>query len=488
MAGSTVELIIKAVDNASGTLKKVAGESGSLGGSMGKLNDMFKNATGISLGAVGGYALLGTAIAKVGQFIGQSVQETQAYNLAMVDMARMMGTTTEEASRLVQVADDVRISQEALGTAMKIASKNGVEPTIESMAQLADQYLALAPGVERNQFLLTTFGRSGLEMGKLLEQGGAGVRSMSAAIDSSLIVTKEAGKQAKLYYESIDRLNDAWTAFKINVGNGVIPVLTDVLIKNQAAAKTLDQLGAAASRAGTGFSNEYIALLKVNEEILNGTYDAVEETGFLKNAIQAAGEEATQQEEAFSGLSSALGSYSNALLYSMAAQNMDTDSALALGVSLGVVDAKALKAKQVMDELDKKLDSGQISASQYKDAVLGLGSGIDGLENKSVDVIVNILVRGTLPASIGGFQINPETNASPVATGLDDFVVPPGYPNDTYPLRVESGERVTVEPAYDTRNKRRGSGQGGHTFYGNVNFSVTNERSMSEIMDSLSRL
>ena len=27
-----------------------------------------------------------------------------------------------------------------------------------------------------------------------------------------------------------------------------------------------------------------------------------------------------------------------------------------------------------------------------------------------------------------------------------DFTVPPGYPNDSYPMRVESGEHVTVTP------------------------------------------
>jgi hypothetical protein len=27
-----------------------------------------------------------------------------------------------------------------------------------------------------------------------------------------------------------------------------------------------------------------------------------------------------------------------------------------------------------------------------------------------------------------------------------DFVVPPGFPNDTYPMLVSSGERVTVQP------------------------------------------
>lgn len=49
----------------------------------------------------------------------------------------------------------------------------------------------------------------------------------------------------------------------------------------------------------------------------------------------------------------------------------------------------------------------------------------------------------------GGIQ-NPETSGPGFATGAD-FIVPPGYPNDSYPMRVQSGEHVTVTPAGQTR-------------------------------------
>ncbi len=54
---------------------------------------------------------------------------------------------------------------------MKLAAKDGIEPSIENLAKLSDEYLALAPGMERTQFLMDRFGRSGDEMGKLLEKG-----------------------------------------------------------------------------------------------------------------------------------------------------------------------------------------------------------------------------------------------------------------------------------------------------------------------------
>ncbi len=39
-----------------------------------------------------------------------------------------------------------------------------------------------------------------------------------------------------------------------------------------------------------------------------------------------------------------------------------------------------------------------------------------------------------------------------------DFVVPPGYPNDSFPIRVSSGERVTVQTE---EQQAMGAGAGG---------------------------
>ena len=71
-----------------------------------------------------------------------------------------MGTTTEEASRLKEVADDVGVGMDSLGTSLKQASKDGFAPTIDGLAGMADEYNNLAPGVERTQFLLDRFGKS----------------------------------------------------------------------------------------------------------------------------------------------------------------------------------------------------------------------------------------------------------------------------------------------------------------------------------------
>ena len=38
-----------------------------------------------------------------------------------------------------------------------------------------------------------------------------------------------------------------------------------------------------------------------------------------------------------------------------------------------------------------------------------------------------------------------------------DFIVPPGYPNDSYPMRVQSGEHVIVIPRGETQSNPAGN-------------------------------
>lgn len=67
------------------------------------------------------------------------------------------------------------------------------------------------------------------------------------------------------------------------------------------------------------------------------------------------------------------------------------------------------------------------------------------------------LGSGGQPATAsGGNQSSPDMPGQGYASGAD-FIVPPGYPNDSYPMRVQSGERVTVTPA--------GQGRGGDTYH-----------------------
>lgn len=225
-----IDIVIKAIDKASTELKKTKGSLDDLS----KSEQLLAKSFGMGAAETKQFlAVAGVAAGVVGSAtyaVKRAVDETQKYNLEMVDLARKMGTTTEEASRLAQVADDVRVSTSTLEIAFKNSMKNGVQPTIESLASLSDEYNALATPVERAQLAMKMFGeRNGLEMQKLLELGGDAIRNMAADMDDARVVTEKAAAASKAYYAELDTLNDEITAIKYNVGNFFIPVMTDMM-------------------------------------------------------------------------------------------------------------------------------------------------------------------------------------------------------------------------------------------------------------------
>lgn len=165
-------------------------------------------------------------VVRVGQQVWQATgQEFVNYAEQVKNMSRALGASAEETSRIIQVADDVRISYDSLKIAMKEAQKDGIEPNIENLAKLADQYKAIQSPAERTKFLLETFGKSGLEMGKLMEKGGDGIRAMSDAIDENLIMTEKGIQASDEYQKSLDDLQDAAKGVQMAFGEKIVPVL-----------------------------------------------------------------------------------------------------------------------------------------------------------------------------------------------------------------------------------------------------------------------
>jgi|WetSurMetagenome_2_1015567.scaffolds.fasta_scaffold58090_3 hypothetical protein len=180
-----------------------------------------------SAASIVAFAGVAAAASAVGKVILDLANETMNYGLQVHDMALITGDSVENTSMLIQAADDARISYEQLTTAMKIAVKQGIDPSLEGMMRLADQYNAIQDPIQRSQFLLETFGKSGLQMGKLLETGSSGIKaSADQARQLGLVMNEQQVANAQNYYAAIDNLGDAFSGLKYNIGNGVIPALT----------------------------------------------------------------------------------------------------------------------------------------------------------------------------------------------------------------------------------------------------------------------
>ena len=213
---NVIEILLKANDQTGSTFSK--------------LNSSFKSLTGFSLTAGGAIAMAGVAIGKAVEYTKQAIEANDKYVSSIVDMARFTGDEVDAMSRLVQVADDAFLSQEALNNAMSIGAKKGLDMSVEGIKRLADEYNNLGTQAEKNKLLNDNFGRSGLAMGKLLEQGSVGITKNMEAIASNLVVTDKSVKITYDYKKSVDALNDSLDGVKYTVAQNVMPVITDLNI------------------------------------------------------------------------------------------------------------------------------------------------------------------------------------------------------------------------------------------------------------------
>jgi uncharacterized protein YlaN (UPF0358 family) len=176
----------------------------------------------------------------------------------------------------------------------------------------------------------------------------------------------------------------------------------------------------------------------------------------------------TEYKLAVDNLTLAFGPLTEQILYNQLAANMDKDAAYELALQMGLLDGKAYNLLAAMDKLTADYDkngSGAIEAAEmtaeYRAEVERLQGAINNLQSKTVYVGVevnwNSLGSDGLEEALGGLEQKRGGPQEGFATGVSNFVVPPGYPNDSFMVGLTSGEVVNVDPAGGT------SGRGGVT-------------------------
>src|SRR3990167_5611056 len=156
------------------------------------------------------------------------INPTVALAKQVRDLARDIGATPEEASRLIQAADDMNVSVGTLEAGLRAAIRKGIEPTIEGMGELSDQYLSIQDPIERTKFLMDTFGRSGAELGPLMEKGSAGIKLLGDNAEAAgLVMDQEAVTAARNYEIAVDNLDDAVLGLKISLAEVAVPAVTE---------------------------------------------------------------------------------------------------------------------------------------------------------------------------------------------------------------------------------------------------------------------
>lgn len=216
---ANVEILLKAVvDKAIADLKKAGGAvddiDKSAKKSSGGVGDFSSAMVGLNQALEVGSKILQAAKMVHDETVGVFID----YATQVRDMARATGESAEESSRMIQMADDVGVSYDKLKVSLQMAARQGIDVSTESLKRMSEEYLTLEPGTQRMQYLLESFGRSGAEMGRLLELGAAGIDALNKSTEGGLILTEDILNQARAHEILVDQLQDEIESRKILAG------------------------------------------------------------------------------------------------------------------------------------------------------------------------------------------------------------------------------------------------------------------------------
>lgn len=216
---SSVEILIRAiVDKAIADLKKTSGAVDEVGDATQRSVSPTMNFAGAMVALNQGIELVQKAVGALKAIHEATVGTFIEYADQVRNITRATGESAEEASRLIQAADDVGIAYDKLQMSLQMAARQGIDTSVESLKAMSEEYLTLAPGTERMQFVLENFGRAGADMGRLLEQGAEGIDKLTASIEGGLVLSDDVLKQARMHEILTDELNDQIEAQKVLAG------------------------------------------------------------------------------------------------------------------------------------------------------------------------------------------------------------------------------------------------------------------------------
>ena len=489
-------------------------------GQLDKFKSGFQQLTGMSLLSAGALTVVGGAITKVISFTKEAIAQNDAYIASIVDMARFTGDETDAMSRLVQVADDVFLTQEALNNAMSIGAKKGLDMSVEGILKLADTYNALGTVQEKNTLLNDNFGRSGLAVGKLLEMGSDGIRKNMEAVSDSLVVTKASVETAYAYKISLDAVNDALDGMSNSIAQGTMPAMTELNLKWAEFVDTVNESGIVTEALNKALDIGTKAMM-FWDGVLSGD---ISKWIIANGEIKTFGKNLKEIPPAIDAVV-----ISGANMMSMTASlttieneytsNVETNNAELITLMEERARLKKVgysEESQQIRDIDAKLDANAVKAGENAAAhelatnriVLSYAQQIlaaDGLTQEEAEFLIQKGVDMGIYSDTAVEELNRViTQAGILTTAINDIptqktikidfsgaplpnlnyqpgdqdanlqaaggsgIVPQGYNHDNYIMGLSSGERWSVTPSSRVGASDKGGGGGNSTYVFNV--------------------
>lgn len=276
-ASEGLKLLDRAANDAVASLSDATSRLGPLGTVLARIGPAGLIAGGAIAGLTFGLTRLVTPVAEAGEELNKLAQKTGVSVEALsalryaAELSDVSSESLTKALRKLSVAlFDAKLGGEEGGAALKAlgvkaTESNGqIRATEEVLLDLAEKFAAMPDSAEKAALAVRIFGRGGLELIPMLNQGRSGIAElMDEAKRLGLVLSGSAARAAEEFNDNLKRLRAVNEGVTRQLGAAFLPVLADAT----------EAMFLAKTEAGS-FSNELIAITQNRQELL-GFFEAV---------------------------------------------------------------------------------------------------------------------------------------------------------------------------------------------------------------------
>ena len=259
-ATSGITSFRKSFDEAEGAVGKFKVASGAA-------FDLVKANAG-KMAAAAGAAITAFAIKGANDFVDLA--------LAASKFSDATGLAVEDASRYLEVSDDIGVSSETIQKAfnklnvaisaqkkefkelgVEVAyNKDGLVDVNETFLRTIDALKYTTNATDRARLGTAVLGKSWTDLAELVQMGAGGLKTALAAVSDAKVINPDEVKKAKEFRAAMDQLMDAFQVLAINLGTLLVPAMN---LFNSTAGKVLQ--GVANVFGGTSDLDKKVAEL-----------------------------------------------------------------------------------------------------------------------------------------------------------------------------------------------------------------------------------
>lgn len=283
-ASAGLNLLSKAANDAFVRMEDATSRLGMLGSVLGRL------------GPAG--LIVGASVAAVGYGMHQLVVPVSEVGEELNKLSQKTAVSVEALSALLYASELSDVSAESLTKALKFLStamfdakvKGGegsaalkafgvsaldaqgqIRPTEQVLLDLAEKFAAMPDSAEKAALAVKLFGKNGLDMIPMLNQGRDGLTEMmEEAKRLGLVMSADAARAAEEFNDNMKRLHAVNEGVQRQIGSALLPILADLT----------EQMFLAKTEAG-GFTSELQAITHNRQQVLTFLEEVATGLGFI---------------------------------------------------------------------------------------------------------------------------------------------------------------------------------------------------------------